>query len=246
MDTKCPEASDWAASAADVVHIWALSLEEMSARHVELEARLSGEERQRADRFLREEVRRKFIVARAALRSILGRYLDVPPAEVPIAIDAHGKPRLATGVDSKDLQFNMAHSGELALVAVTRGCKVGVDVEQLRPVEHWPEIAARYFHPKETAAIAAVDPVERNKAFLRCWTRKEAILKALGVGLGHSLKSFSVPMIDKASGWVELLTPESSTLRRYWLQAVSPSPGYVAAVATEQRRIMAVGSLGDV
>jgi 4'-phosphopantetheinyl transferase len=129
----------------------------------------------------------------------------------------------------------------LALVAVTYGCEIGVDVEELRPIEHWREIAARYFHPAETDAIAAADPSQQNAAFLRCWTRKEAILKALSFGLGQSLNSFAVPVADSVDSWVELSAPSYSlsTYSRLWLQSLAPCLGYVAAVATgiEKRKV---------
>jgi 4'-phosphopantetheinyl transferase len=158
---------------------------------------------------------------------------------VPIERDANGKPQLAARAETTDLQFNLAHSGELALVAVTRGCEVGVDAEQLRPIVHWQDIATRYFHPSESGAIDAVEPSARNEAFLRCWTRKEAILKALGVGLGHSLASFVVPIDEPAGQWVELPKPVGSAPRRYWLQSMVQFPGYVAAVATVQPKRIA-------
>jgi 4'-phosphopantetheinyl transferase len=230
-----PELNDWVAMAADDVQLWTVPLAANGARLTELVTRLTGEERGRADRFLRAEVRRRFIVARASLRSILGRYLDMPGPAVPIEEGAHGKPQLAAA-EANDLRFNLAHSGELALVAVTRGCEVGVDVEQLRPIAHWQEIAARYFHPAEVSAIEAAEAANRNAAFLNCWTQKEAILKAHGVGLGHSLQSFAVPVVGCEVRWVELFTPASSSARRYWLQAVAPCAGYIAAVATELRR----------
>jgi 4'-phosphopantetheinyl transferase len=167
------------------------------------------------------------------------------PADVLIEIGAQGKPFLGAIAARTDLQFNLAHSGELALVAVTRGCPVGVDVERLRPIEHWTEIASRYFHPAEVAAIAASIEGERNTGFLRCWTQKEAILKAFGVGLGHSLQSFAVPVLEQSGQWVELDALAGATPRRYWLRSLVPSAGYVAAVATSVERKMMAGLVGE-
>jgi 4'-phosphopantetheinyl transferase len=246
VDINWPESNDWVALAASDLHVWAIPLDVTGVRLTELEARLTCEERQRAERFLREEVGRRFIVSRASLRSLLGRYLAMPPSDVPMVSGLHGKPQLAARAEASDLQFNLAHSGELALVAVTRGCDVGVDLEQLRPIEHWHEIAARYFHVAEAAAIAAVDPSEQTAAFLRCWTRKEAILKACGVGLGHSLRSFEVPVTEHAAQWVELFVPSFSAARRYWLQSAGPCAGYLAAVATGLQRTAAIGFVHDV
>jgi 4'-phosphopantetheinyl transferase len=241
MEISWPESNDCVALAADEVHVWGVPLEVAPARLAEMTGVLTDDERQRSGRFMREEVRRRFVVARATLRSVLGRYLAMPPAEVPIAIGRHGKPYLAEVADAGGLKFNLAHSGELALVAITRGCEVGVDVEQLRPIEQWQEIAARYFHPAEVAAIEATSSSERNTAFLRCWTRKEAILKAFGTGLGHSLQTFTVPVGAFDGQWVELATSATGASRRYWLESVAPAPSYVAAVAASLQRKVAWG-----
>jgi 4'-phosphopantetheinyl transferase len=245
VKTNWPEASDQVNLEGDCLHVWAVPLQIDDAQQQLLKTQLAADERQRADQYVRDEPRRNFIGSRAALRSILGRYLAMAPGDVPIVYDANGKPRLAGAAAETGLQFNLAHSGQVALVAVAYGCDVGVDVEQLRPIEHWQEIAARYFHAAETEAIAAAEPSERNAAFLRCWTRKEAILKALGVGLNHSLASFAVPLADCANAQVELPAPASAAfvLQRHWLQSVEPCPGYVAAVATGKRKSAATGLL---
>jgi 4'-phosphopantetheinyl transferase len=246
VNINWPEPNDWVVLSADDVHVWTVPLNAPGARLAEFTARLTDEERLRADRFMREDVRRRFIVARAGLRTILGRYLAMPPEDVPIAIGSHGKPQFGNLAEANDLQFNLSHSGELALVAIARGCDVGVDVEQVRTIEHWQEIAARYFHPAEVAAIAAVPEAERNALFLRCWTQKEAILKALGIGLGRSLQSFAVGVNDDVGHWVELKALAASMSRWYWLQSMAPTAGYVAAIATAMQRTVALGIVGDI
>jgi 4'-phosphopantetheinyl transferase len=212
----------------DGAHVWAVMLEINASEVRSLEARLPSDERLRAGQFLREEPRRNFVASRAALRTILGRYLDMPPAEVVIEYDSNGKPRLADVAATTRLKFNLAHSGDLALVAVIQGCDIGVDVEVLRPVEHRQPIAARYFHPAEAQAISAADP---------------AILKAMGSGLGHSLDSFAVPLNSSLCSWIELPVSanSSSTPLRFWLQSLTPRPGYVAAVATAHKQREAIG-----
>lgn len=222
----------------DDVHVWAVSLEIEASELRSLEARLPLDERMRASRFLRAEPRRNFVASRAAMRVILGRYLEMPPAEVAIHYDSNSKPRLAGKAAASGLRFNLTHSGDLALVAVVEGCDIGVDAEMLRPVEHWRHIAGRYFHPAEVDAISAANPGEQNEAFLRCWTRKEAILKVSGTGLANTLDSFAVPWNATFCAWVELpaAANPSTTLRQYWLQSLAPRPGYVAAVATVDER----------
>jgi 4'-phosphopantetheinyl transferase len=231
-------ASDQVDLSVGDVHVWAVALQIDPARQQALERQLRADERQRAGRFMCDEPRQSFIASRAALRSILGRYLGTLPTEVPIVCDGYGKPGLAGRAAESGLRFNLAHSGQLALVAVAFGCDVGVDVEALRPIEHWRGIAARYFHPDEAAAIAAAAPSNRNAAFLRCWTRKEAILKAVGVGLAQSLQSFAVPVADRVDGQIDVNTPSNlpSAGSKFWLQSLSPLPDYVAAVATRYGR----------
>lgn len=184
---------------------------------------LSTSECGRADFYA--EPRRNFVASRAAMRVILGRYLEMPPAEVAIHYDSNSKPRLAGKAAASGLRFNLTHSGDLALVAVVEGCDIGVDAEMLRPVEHWRHIAGRYFHPAEVDAISAANPGEQNEAFLRCWTRKEAILKVSGTGLANTLDSFAVPWNATFCAWVELpaAANPSTTLRQYWLQSLVPT-----------------------
>jgi 4'-phosphopantetheinyl transferase len=230
MKLHWPETTQAPPLAPGVVHVWAVPLVDVRTPWPELEHVLSGDERARAARFLREETRRSFIAGRSGMRSILAMYLGIDPAEVALESALSGKPQLAEAA-AGDLRFNLAHSGELALVAVTRGGEIGVDVERLRPVEHWQEIAARYFHPTETAAIGA-DAAQTPINFFRCWTRKEAVLKAIGVGIIFPLDLFRVPMEEDVAAWIDVPPHASNAASRYWLASLDPGDGYVGAVAT--------------
>jgi 4'-phosphopantetheinyl transferase len=212
----------------DEVHVWAVPLIDVRAAGSALEAILSADERSRARQFVRVPPRRTFVASRAALRSILGRYLGIPAANVAMSNDANGKPRLVDAQNVGDLRFNLAHSGELALVAVALGFDVGADVERLRPVDQCQEIAARYFHPAEQSWLQAVEPERRSAAFLRCWTRKEAVVKALGVGITHRLDGLDVCSL----AWVDVPALASGQATRFWFHDLEPCPGYLAAVAT--------------
>jgi 4'-phosphopantetheinyl transferase len=203
---------------------------------LDLKASLSAEEQERAERYLRKEVGRRFVVGRAALRRILGVCLKLSPSAIRIETDSLGKPRLAADGSESDMRFNLAHSGDLALVAVTRGCEVGIDVEQFRSVERWQQIALNYFHPSEDAAIAATEPFRRAEAFLQCWTRKEAILKSAGVGLNQSLRSFAAGTADESGRWIELPENGAAAGHRYWVRSFVPCADYIAAVATSWPR----------
>jgi 4'-phosphopantetheinyl transferase len=188
-------------------------------------ALLAPDERERAARFVHDVHRRRFIVARAALRRILGAHLGVAPATLRFTEGAHGKPAL----DGTGLEFNLSHSHELALVAVTRDAPVGVDVEHLRPVADALGIARSHFAPSERAALAAAPADARDLVFLRGWTRKEAFIKAIGEGLSHPLDQFEVSLTDEARFLG--IGGDPAAAARWSLFSFEPAPGYLGAVA---------------
>jgi 4'-phosphopantetheinyl transferase len=230
MEVNWPEAHPVTLS-ADEVHVHIVPLDAVRAESDSLWGVLSDEERQRAAQFHFEAPRRRFVFARAALRALLGKYSGTPAEAIEFARRAHGKPRLGRKHNHNDLRFNVAHSGDLALVAVASGCEVGVDVEQLRTVGHLSQIARRYFHPAERDAILAAPPSARDAAFLRCWTLKEAVLKAVGSGITGSLAGFCVPLDSADSNWIELPMQSSGQSCRCWLQRIVPGEDYTGAVA---------------
>lgn len=197
---------------------------------------LSVDERLRANEFRIERPRRQFVTTRAALRTLLGAYLGERPEEIAFSFESIAKPRLAGKYDNTGVRFNVSHSGDLALVAVTRGCDIGVDVEQRRDVRRLDELARRYFHVAEVARVTAVAAELRSDAFLRCWTAKEAILKLYGTGITSALDAFSVPLADDFAGWIDISGLKSRTRPgRCWLQRLEPCGGYVGAVAMFER-----------
>jgi len=155
---------------------------------------LVPDERQRAERFRFERDRRRFIVAHGVLRDILGRYLKCSPAQVSFSYNQYGKPALAQESEAIGLRFNMSHSHEVALYALTRAREVGVDVELLREDFASLEIAERFFSRSEVALLNSLAPELRTDGFFNCWTRKEAYIKALGEGLSHPLDRFAVSL----------------------------------------------------
>jgi 4'-phosphopantetheinyl transferase len=151
---------------------------------------LSADELERAGRFRVEHARRAFVACRSALRRVLGERLGVAPAALTFTLSAHGRPSVAGG----RVSFNVSHSGEVGLIAVADGeRRIGVDVEQVRTTTDIEALAERFFHPEEAAAIAG-----RRDAFFRCWTKKEAVVKAIGQGLSHPLETFVVDVDDDA------------------------------------------------
>lgn len=193
------------------------------------EALLDDEEQVRSTRFVRPPDRRRFVLAHAALRLFLARCLDIHPMAVRYENGIHGKPRLASGLPS--MGFNLSHSGELGLVAVARDRSVGVDVEQVRGVLDARSIADMHFSRAERQALRSFPPAEQQEAFFRCWTRKEAVTKAVGEGLGHALDSFEV---DLAPGSVSALTRfdgRSGNVAGWSLRDLTAPTGYAAAGA---------------
>jgi 4'-phosphopantetheinyl transferase len=203
------------------VHVWQAVLDGPSPSVVRLGTWLSADERARADRFRRQADQRRFIVARSTLRAILASYLGVPPAGVPFAYGAQGKPR----VSEDRLRFNVSHAHELMLVAVACTREVGIDVEYVRPIAEADRIAERMFSPRERETLRCLPASERLPSFFRAWTLKEAYLKALGEGLSGPLHTVGVPLLTNSGGPV--------ACGGWWFCAFSPRPGYQAALAVE-------------
>lgn len=161
-------------------------------------ALLSCEERQRASRFAGDRERRRFTVARARLRELLGARLGVAPEAIELEYAPGGKPRLHPRFES-DLRFNVSHHEDVAAFAFAKGREVGIDVEAVRPLVDADAIAALVFSPREHQTYLALDPEQKPQAFFNCWTRKEAFVKALGEGLRHPLHTVDVSLIP--DGW---------------------------------------------
>jgi 4'-phosphopantetheinyl transferase len=226
--------------APDDVHAWVVRLDVSRQRYGELLTTLAADERKRASDFHFDDPRQRYVVARGTLRQLLGAYLRLEPRDIELTFDANQKPHLANKHAAADLHFNVSHSGDLAAIGFARGCEVGIDVEQLRDVGHLEQIARRFFHPAETNAVLAAPESTRTLAFLRCWTGKEAILKALGTGIVGNLADFQVPIGDNWQGWIECPADLSSGQKpRCWLEQLAPSDDYVAAIAcVESKRVV--------
>lgn len=163
------------------VHIWCTSLDLSGERLYQLDKLLSEDEQARAQRFRFQRDRHRFIAGRGTLRLLLARYLHATPAELRFSYSSQGKPAL-TQPDS-NITFNVSHSQDLALYAVTCDRPIGIDIEYIRSIEDLEQLAQRYFLPRENALIQAYPPEQRQQVFFRLWTCKEAYLKATGEGI---------------------------------------------------------------
>jgi 4'-phosphopantetheinyl transferase len=213
------------------VHVWAVSLDcPASARFGSALDTLSDDERARAGRFHFGRDRRRFIIGRAALRALLGQYLEIDPAAVAFVYGPSGKPMLGPGIDA-ELKFNLAHSGCLALYAVTRYCDVGIDTERLRMIPELEEIAGHYFSPEENAQLLSLPWALRSEAFLIGWTRKEAYLKARGIGL-PALREIEVSVRRGELKLRSRVAHDPLAASSWSLEDLHPASGYVAALVT--------------
>ena len=215
------------------VDVWATALDPAPAALARLRGLLSEDEAARAARFHFERDARRFTVARAVLRELLGAYVGVAPRDVRFVYGARDKPALASPLDDSQLQFNVSHSGEIALYAVGLHRRVGVDVEQLRALDDLEGLAARNFSAAECRALFALPPELRAPAFFACWTRKEAYIKAVGDGLAYPLNAFTVSLVPgEAARFVEI-EGDPAAAQRWTLQAIDVRSGYEAAVAVD-------------
>ena len=187
------------------VHLWRFPLICSSLAFPSLKTLLSADELCRAERLVAVRKAQAFIVGRGRLRQILGAYLQSDPATIAFVYGTNGKPALA----SSSLHFNLSHSGAWAVLAVTSGAAIGVDLEMIDPRLDYERLAARFFTAAEQADLLAAAPQRQRRRFYRLWTRKEALLK--GQGRGVTLAE---------------VTEEGWQVRSFWL-----APGYVAAIA---------------
>ena len=219
--------------ACDEMHVWRARLDRGPAVVRAMRDTLTPDERERADRFRFEKDRVRFVVARGALRDILGRYLGSPPGAISFSPGEFGKPELAGAAAESRLRFNVSHSDGLALYAVNREREVGVDLELLREDFAGLEIAERFFSPREVQALRALPRESRAAAFFNCWTRKEAYIKARGEGLSHPLHGFTVSLAPGEPAELLATDDDPAEAARWSLVELSPAEGFAAALAVK-------------
>jgi 4'-phosphopantetheinyl transferase len=176
---------------ANEVHIHSVSLATDVARYV------SPEEILRADRLLDPHKRNRSIASKGLLREILGRYLEMQPEEIRFSVGRFGKPYLCSSTACNRLHFNLSHSGSLFLLAISADHEIGIDVEQIRPDTPFTDIARLVFSPREQNELLNLPDGLQINAFYRCWTHKEAYLKACGKGFSLQPNSFDVSLLPK-------------------------------------------------
>ncbi|MGE5095046.1 MAG: 4'-phosphopantetheinyl transferase family protein [Betaproteobacteria bacterium] len=217
----------------DEVHVWRSRTGEHAARLPALRLLLSRDESERAARFRARRDGDEYTITRALLRLLIGGYEGIPARAVRLDYTGEGKPVLAARDGASPLQFNVSHSGGLALFAFARARRVGVDVEALnRRVDH-DDIAQRFFTPAESSALCALPPVRRSSAFFDCWVRKEAALKAWGTGFSLALDRFEVLNAGARMRALECPNELPDLPRRWTIRSLRPGAGYRAALVVE-------------
>jgi 4'-phosphopantetheinyl transferase len=216
------------------IHVWLAELPRLEAQHEELEAVLNAEERARANRMLRASQRGQYTLCRGVLRMLLAAYTGQRPEAVEFAYGPWGKPLAAGQLAEAHLEFNLAHSGELAVYAVTQGRRVGVDVECAREVPEAEQIVARHFAAEECTAWQQLAAEERQAAFFRVWTRREAFAKATGQGLGQGWSEFAVAVEASAARLLHI-AGDAAAAAGWTLCDLDLPPPYHGAVAAEGR-----------
>ena len=220
------------------VHIWCANLDVPPETSARLYATLTFDERTRSARFRFERDRQRFIVAHGVLRELLGRYLQTQPGRIGYVYNAFGKPDLGPEFGGR-LKFNLSHSAGLALIAIAADSNVGVDLEYIRAQSDYAEIARRFFSAAEVDQLIALPKHLYAEAFISCWTKKEAYLKACGDGLAIPLNSFSVPLTTgPAHSPVDLCVASNDIVpaKRWSFYTLQPAPGYIGALAIEGSR----------
>lgn len=251
MNSLWPLAPDLPAELVPgTVQVIRLNLDLPRERWVPLGEVLTAAEQARAARFRFDAPRRQFIICRAALRQLLGSHLHLPPQEIEFEYGPQGKPeigsihRIATksgtpmqsissSMESK-LEFNVSHSGEIGLIALTRGSAIGIDVEEYNSSVEILRLAERYFSPAEAKTLFKLPAHQQQAGFYRGWTCKEAYIKAKGSGLSLPLSSFSVeidPDRPAALIHVDDLPDEPA---RWTIRTLEVDPHYGAAIMVER------------
>ena len=213
------------------VHVWRASLEQPPEVVQRLLRTLDTDEQTRAGRFHFEKHRRRFGVGRGVLRLLLGRYLEVKPEEVRFAYGPYGKPELDAARHARALRFNASHSHELAVYAFVQDHDVGIDVEHVKEDFATQEIAERFFSEFENEVLRALPREQQAAGFFRCWTRKEAYIKAIGSGLSHPLDQFDVTLAPDEPATLLRDRRDAEVATRWEMFNLDLPAGYLGALA---------------
>ena len=218
------------------IQLWSIDITPARHRTEELRSLLSDDELQRADNFRFDKDRDRWIAGRAMLRIILSSVIRCSPELVNFEYDEHAKPCLRHSDDEADVYFNLTHSSDLALLAVTSIGPVGIDVEQIKPLSDVDAVVERFFSTAERRTFSTLSAdEERLKAFYACWTRKEAYLKALGCGISKPTNTFDVTLLENSEPEIVAIDGDKKAADDWLLFDLQVMPGYVGALAIQSK-----------
>jgi 4'-phosphopantetheinyl transferase len=219
---------------AERVDVWRISTSLQNDELAKFESVLSPDQRARAKRMRVSEKRKQYIVAQGLTRMLIAKRVGADPGALEFHRGPKGKPYLGGRFADAGIQFNMTHTSHMALIAMTLNREVGIDIERIRENLQWEKLAHRYFSPREYRGYSKLPEAEHLRAFFTCWTRKEAVLKAIGTGLGGGLASFDVS-VDPDSPPELVDNRWDGRFHGNWtLHQLQPGPGYVATLVTER------------
>ncbi len=213
------------------LHIWRVPQDVPEAILARYWPILAADEQARANRFRFARDKNRYVVSRAVLRLVNGRYLSLPPEQIAFTYTEYDKPALAPIPGGERLQFNVSHSGGLAMMAFCLDAEVGIDVEKRRPLDDGEQIAERFFSASEVAVFKSLPSEQRNEAFFNCWTRKEAYIKAIGEGLSCPLDVFGVTLRPGEPARLLQIRGSAAAAAEWSLFSLEPDEGFVTAVA---------------
>jgi 4'-phosphopantetheinyl transferase len=215
------------------VHVWRVDLEAPPTTIQRCEAILSPAEYARAQRYVFERDRRRWTIARATLRLILSRYLNIEPGMFAFDLNEFGKPSLAAPYKEMQIEFNLSHSEEMALYAFTRGRLIGIDVEYMRTDLDYDGMARHSFSPQENEVLRSLTGEEKHRAFFRGWTCKEAYAKALGKGFSQAFDQFTVSLLPSQPPALLQQHEHDQELTHWSFLELATAPDYAAALVVE-------------
>lgn len=215
------------------IHVWRINLVRPPAEIARLKNILSDHEKKQAARFHFAHDQRRFIVRRAVLRQLPANQLGLAPKEIKIDSATFQKPKIAAAQNSQRLKFSTSHSGDWALIALAQNCEVGVDVEQHRPLPDAAGLVENFFSDWEIAEFTRLPEPTRTEGFFNCWTRKEAFVKALGLGLAYPLKEFSVTLAPGQPAALMKVSDDANAREKWCMTSLDVAPAHAAALVFE-------------
>jgi 4'-phosphopantetheinyl transferase len=219
------------------IHVYAADLRQTTEQMVSFEKVLSSDELDRSNWFHLVRDRRRFIAGRGILRVILARYLHNNPSQIIIDYNYRGKPFLLERDKHNPLYFNLSHSEDLAIFAVTNICNIGIDVEHIRPIKDAKSIATRFFSPSENDGIKYLSEHQENLAFFNLWTCKEAWFKATGDGIDESMNQIEVSFLPNEQPRIIRLFGNEDAAQKWSLFELRPSSGFIGSLAVPEKNV---------